>query len=406
MKWLPILIILFTYTLNSTNTWEIVTNDTLNNDINAVFFINENTGWAVGSNGKIIKTVDNGKNWITQLSKTTQDLNSVFFINEKTGWAVGGINGNNGDTGNAKIINTTDGGNNWTSQLDIEDYKLNCIFMVNENIGYVGGGYYGNRPGTIYKTFNGGVKWGKISSSFLPSESIVNSIYFINDTIGWAVGSFKEKANGKYSIIKKTTNGGATWNNLIYKKVSRTLNSVFFLDENRGWAVGAEGLILQLHDNGEVWNDTLSIPGYYDKIQFVDKGNGFIIRANGNVMQTSNGGESWVIETVQNEYYIKNAFILNNDNIWGINTIGKDGRNNYIVKYSKNTSSVDNSISVQLIYPNPANDYVVIPSSNYSIYNSQGIHIGDYKYSTLDITSYPTGVYFVITGNSMYKFIK
>ena len=44
----------------------------------------------MGYDGTILHTIDEGENWITQISRTSNDLESVFFIDINTGWAVGG----------------------------------------------------------------------------------------------------------------------------------------------------------------------------------------------------------------------------------------------------------------------------------------------------------------------------
>jgi len=45
-------------------------------------------GWTVGFSGKIIKTTNEGTNWINQPSGASTDLFSVNFINTSTGWTV------------------------------------------------------------------------------------------------------------------------------------------------------------------------------------------------------------------------------------------------------------------------------------------------------------------------------
>ena len=49
-------------------------------------------GWSVGNTGTIKYTSNAGVNWVTQLSYSSQQLRDVFFINSLTGWTVG-LNG-------------------------------------------------------------------------------------------------------------------------------------------------------------------------------------------------------------------------------------------------------------------------------------------------------------------------
>ena len=53
------------------------------------FYLNENTGWACGDGGTIIRTTNGGLNWTVTPTQTKQSIRSVFFVNENTGFAAG-----------------------------------------------------------------------------------------------------------------------------------------------------------------------------------------------------------------------------------------------------------------------------------------------------------------------------
>jgi len=106
--------------------------------LTSVYFIDANTGWAVGAdnlNGEslILKTTDGGNTWIRKTSETLNPLYSVYFADSNTGWAVGlGIS-----FYMSLILKTTDGGNNWVrtgrrstifivSLLYRQQYRLGC----------------------------------------------------------------------------------------------------------------------------------------------------------------------------------------------------------------------------------------------------------------------------------------
>ena len=56
--------------------------------LNAVFFADENNGWAVGYFGTIIHTDDGGLSWSLQKSPIVADLYDVTFSDPRNGWAV------------------------------------------------------------------------------------------------------------------------------------------------------------------------------------------------------------------------------------------------------------------------------------------------------------------------------
>jgi photosystem II stability/assembly factor-like uncharacterized protein len=55
----------------------------------SVQFIDDNSGWAIGRSGTILRTEDAGAAWVEQESGTKQNLYGLYFI-KKAGWAVGG----------------------------------------------------------------------------------------------------------------------------------------------------------------------------------------------------------------------------------------------------------------------------------------------------------------------------
>ena len=72
---------------------------------NSIFFISNDTGWVVGSQGKIFKTVD-ATVWNPQSSISTVNLNDIFFINSLEGWIVGP----------GMILHTINGGITWSQE--------------------------------------------------------------------------------------------------------------------------------------------------------------------------------------------------------------------------------------------------------------------------------------------------
>jgi len=53
----------------------------------SVKFVDDNSGWAIGRNGTILRTDDAGLNWVEQESGTKQNLYGLYLV-KKIGWAV------------------------------------------------------------------------------------------------------------------------------------------------------------------------------------------------------------------------------------------------------------------------------------------------------------------------------
>ena len=87
--------------------WESQTSSTTET-LTAVYFADENKGWAVGNWYTILATTDGGATWTSQApAQKSDDLYDMHFVNSSHGWIVG-------DAGT--ILATADGGVTWSEQ--------------------------------------------------------------------------------------------------------------------------------------------------------------------------------------------------------------------------------------------------------------------------------------------------
>jgi photosystem II stability/assembly factor-like uncharacterized protein len=158
----------------STNTgfnWS--TGLTLNNSglddsyfLSAIYFKDNNTGFAVGSHyyygqtfGQIYRSINGGNNWNLAANigpATGSNINAVHFGDGSKGFAAGS---------NGIILRSTNSGANWTLQSSGTAASLNGVFMINALTGYVCGA-----NGLILKTTNGGITGFKPISNVTPSD--------------------------------------------------------------------------------------------------------------------------------------------------------------------------------------------------------------------------------------------
>ena len=218
-------------------------------------------------------------------------MNSVYFLDGNTGF-IGGSN--NLLDGDGKISKTINGGANWKTVLNTSGAAINEIYFVNTTLGFAVG-----NDGLVAKTTDGGENWTtqRLTGGFSVKEPI-RAVHFANTTTGFAVGGDATK------YLIKTTDGGTTWAE-VGQFFSQELNDVYVLNQNTAIAVGGNQFsgrskIYMTSDGGTTW-DTIPNPvsTYYEAVHFVDLNIGFIAGGNGTILKTINGGLSWSVTSNQ-----------------------------------------------------------------------------------------------------------
>ncbi len=270
-------------------------------DLFSVFVTMGGKGWAVGANGQIFKTEDNGTTWSQQLSGGTinpsfENLYKVQFVSDSVGWAVG----QRGDylAGQSLILKTTNSGKVWKTQYCASGDPLKSVYFLDHNIGWA----------DVFKTTNGGENWSLNSSNIYN----ISSIFFIDQDTGWATGS--EYSPGVF----KSTDGGQTW----IEKSSSNCSSLYFTNINNGWAVGAYGTILKSTDKGETWvTKTSGTTTYLNSVKFYNLNLGMCVGNMGIVLLSTDAGESWVSKNSGNANDLMSITFTNSTSAWiaGIN---------------------------------------------------------------------------------------
>ena len=210
------------------------------NSIMGTDFADDQHGWAVGSAGAILATVDGGQAWRTQSSGVTRALTSVCFTDASSGWAVG-------DSGT--ILHTTDGGGHWTRQTSGTTAPLASVTFADALHGWAVGGSYDD--GLILATTNGGQTWAPQSS---PTTSQLFTVTSTDASHAWI--------GGDGGSLLFTRNGGTTWDRRdLGGSSSYDFHGLVFVDAVHGWTVDSYGQIGVTSDGGESWQyDTPASP--------------------------------------------------------------------------------------------------------------------------------------------------
>jgi photosystem II stability/assembly factor-like uncharacterized protein len=138
------------------------------NTSNAIFFVNDLTGWLLRTNG-LYKTTDGGINWILNSSGTGTGGGTIDFISPNIGIY----------SANNIVYKTIDGGASWTPIFNNFSNYFIDVDMISANEIYTCGGT------KIYKSTDGGTSWNQVLSS---GQNGVVEIHFIDSNTGWACG--------------------------------------------------------------------------------------------------------------------------------------------------------------------------------------------------------------------------
>jgi PKD repeat protein len=178
---------------------------------------------AIGKNGTIIHSVNNGANWNPIVSGTTEDFNAIHCATPTSGHIVGK---------NGTIHKFT--GSAVTPETSGTTEHLNGIYE------FANGNAYAVGDNQTLLSYNGAA-WTPQTS---PINFNIKDVRFSDALNGYVVG-----ANGN---ILQTTNGGSSWAPSL-TGVDVDFNSIDVAGTDTAWATGSGGIVYKTVDNGNNW---------------------------------------------------------------------------------------------------------------------------------------------------------
>ncbi len=244
--------------------------------------INSSTLIAIGAGTTILRSANNGISWTQQLSVSdtlNARLQGIYFLNDNTGWVVGSHY-----LGFSKtvILKTTDAGVTWNYATNGANAKLLAIQFYNSSIGYTVG-----EAGKIFRTTNGGTSWIAATSG---TSNNLHAVWAVSDSVAFAFG-----IGGAF----KTTNQGATWASTPLNGSYPNVRKSYFFNNDSGYIVGQSGAMMKTTDKGITWTSisTGSSSATYSFVYFLDGLNGWMVRDGSAMRRTTNGGQTWLAST-------------------------------------------------------------------------------------------------------------
>lgn len=386
--------------------------------LNDVDFINPQTGFAVGENGSMVKTIDGGDTWTILNLNTADDLKKVQFLDASTGFVIS----------DSILFKTVDGGMTFTAKVFSEQlYDLHFTSTTDGKlVGHTNLGAY------VLSTSDGGDNFSNITigSSWYAWDSLNGigvgdyyTLHCISYSNGhWEIGgSHYDYNGGDYPYAYYSTNG-SQWTeryldlNLPYGDADAAILDIQTTGNGDVYHLKkAQSDKTYLYKNG--WKTLLAQPNvYFNKMaEFgILNDSTLLIPTNGKLrIYDTDSSSGQVTEQNVGAIVLTGGVGMVNSSI-GFFT----GENGKLLKYTDLMSSTHSSFSNSFsFFPNPVGDYLTINSS----FNLQSIHVLDVNGrmvlnefnihpSRINVSQLETGVYFIrlqINDNmSVQKFVK
>src|ERR1044072_2744190 len=180
-------------------------------------------------------------NWgATNSEAANSRTDDIWFCDEKTGWLV---------NSNGNISQTLDGGDTWNIRKFIAPNLpgspyLRCMGWANKKNGWVGA-VTRSDDGTkdylqvlLHRTTDGGATWNNVSNMPDSSPAGICGMFAVNKKSVYGAGTNDPNLPGPGLV--KTTDGGATWTHTDLSQHADNLIDVYFSDEKTGWIVGGK----------------------------------------------------------------------------------------------------------------------------------------------------------------------
>jgi photosystem II stability/assembly factor-like uncharacterized protein len=303
--------------------------------LHAVYFLDENKGWAVGGRGTLLSTDDGGNTWRVSRRPTEDALQDVYFSDEQNGWLVcerSIYDLKTKEEPRTYLLRTMDGGATW-KQVNVIGKDADAR-LVRALFTDAGRGWAFGEEGALYTTRDGGDSWER---QRVPTRNLLLGGWFLNSEQGWLVGAG--------ATLLQTNDGGETWRagTLLGLAVAPgkneearrvRFNAASFVDKRRGWAVGAEGRVFTTQDGGRTWSEQASnvVADLYD-VKFLDSLEGWAAGAEGTLIHTVDGGRRWTVEPSGTTHALERLCFVGHTHGWAV------GFGGTIITYTPNAAS-------------------------------------------------------------------
>ena len=186
----------------------------------------------------LVKSIDAGASFFDMVSHQDSHIGLLSFVDENIGFSC-----NNGAGGPSPTLKTINGGISWDTIPSGPDVNtvMEAMCFISETIGFKGGWYNPH----LQKTIDSANEWNDVAYN----DSLISSqLYDFHIEQNQPDAYY---ACGWYGQVLKSTDGGNNWFVLASGLSNTTsLNGIFFVNDSIGWAVGNHGTIIRTTNGG------------------------------------------------------------------------------------------------------------------------------------------------------------
>jgi photosystem II stability/assembly factor-like uncharacterized protein len=277
--------------------------------LHAVYFLDQDRGWAVGSRGTLLATENGGKSWQARPQPTQDTIRDIYFSDESDGWLLCERNIydlKSNDEPRAYLMRTTDGGEHWQRTnlhgANVDARLMRALFSSG------GRGWAFGEGGAIFMTRDSGANWTKLQT---PTHYLLLGGSFVDENTGWLVGAD--------ATILQTSDGGETWRQGRMAPANVRFNATSFVNVRQGWAVGSDGAIYRTINGGRSWQSQNSgvVADLLD-VRFFDSVEGWVVGAEGTLLHTNDGGLHWISGPSVTPHPLERLFFTDRTHGWAV----------------------------------------------------------------------------------------
>jgi photosystem II stability/assembly factor-like uncharacterized protein len=231
--------------------------------------VGENTVWASGTGGTVLRTVDGGKTWSVMIVPGAEklDFRGIHAFDDRTAVI---MSSGKAEDGQAHIYRTTDAGKIWKQVYEQKTPGVffDAIAFWDQRHGIVLSDPVDNHF-ALFTTDDGGMTWKQVPASALP-QSLPNEGAFAASnsclTVQGAKNVWFASGGGKVARVFRSNDRGRSWSvaetPMHPANASSGIFSLAFLDAKNGIAVGGDYAhpessdlpnVLRTADGGQTW---------------------------------------------------------------------------------------------------------------------------------------------------------